>query len=362
MNKQRNTTLDILKAFACVHVVMIHAVFPDPVRLGVRSSGCFAVPLFFCISGYFFSSHKTPDASSIARKLRHIVGLIFASEVFYIVFAILYHGLWNQDNLNNFWVAYFKQGWIEKYFISNQPPAYAHLWFLYALATLYIVSLVFLNTRRRIHIAYLTIPVSLITIILLQEFGFLHIIRNTFRIPGRVSDLLRSSFFFYRALPFFLFGILLKEMEVKNKRLLQPTPAKLRLFPLLMIVFQICAVVEGYAFSIAQFYLGSMLLMATMMIYAIMRPNVHCKPMEFIGDKLSTYVYILHVAVMKIWDSVTGKLHIADRPLVKWTRPLMTVVLSLIISYIVYYILEQIRTKHSRGVIGKDVQELTDRA
>lgn len=348
MSGKRNTTLDILKAIACIHVVMIHCVFPDPARTGVMSAGRFAVALFFCVSGYYFSSGKEPDPSSTTRKLRHILGLILMSEAFYIVFAVLYHGLWNPDNLNQFWATYFAPGWIEKYFLSNQPPAYAHLWFLYALATLYFVFLVLLNTRKKIRIAYWTIPVSLGVIILLQEFGFLHLLRNGFRIPGRVATLLRSSFFFYRAMPFFLAGVLLREREERGSRFLKPTRIKLRLLPVLMVIFQICAVAEGYLFSTAQFYLGSMLLAAAMMIYAVMRPDVKCRPLETIGGKLSTHVYVLHIAVMKTWDSATARLHIAGLPLVKWTRPLMTILLTLAVSRLLVFCTERLRKR--RGI------------
>ena len=344
--RKRNTTLDILKAVACLHVVLIHCVFPDPVGTGAKSAGRFAVAFFLCVSGYYFAPKGDPDSAATARRARHIFGLLLGSELFYAAFAVFNRGLLNPENLSAFLIKYFSPGWIEKYFIVNQPPVYFHLWYLYALLTIYLLSFLLLNSRKRLHIAYLTIPFSVIVIALVQEIGDYHLFPNAFRIPGRQADLLRSSFFFYRALPFFLSGALLRELEGKGK--LQATPARLRILPALAVVFQACAILEGYVFPVAQFYLGSMLTAAAVMIYAIMKPDLRCGPMEYIGEKLSVYVYILHVAVMNTWDLAASRLHISQVTAVKWIRPALVILLSVGISWLVYLVKERIHLIRSR--------------
>ena len=341
MSKARNTTLNIMKAIACIHVVLIHCMFPEPVGIGVKASGRFAVPLFFCISGYFFSSKAELDSSSILRKLRHVLWLIIGSEIFYIIFSVLFWGLWDPANRNTLYVNYFKQGWIEKYFILGQSPVFAHLWFLYALAVIYALCLFFINTRKKLRLSWLTIPISLISIIFMQEFNSLRLVRNGILIPGSAGIIMMSSFFFFRALPFFLIGTILREK--KEQGAFAPSPAKLRLLTVLIIVFQICAIAEGYLFSICQFTLGSMAAMVCMMIFSIMKPNLKIGRLDFIGEKLSMYVYVLHIAVMKVWDEIAASLSINGSLLFKWTRPVVTILLSLGAAFLANLVIEKIK-------------------
>ena len=344
MRTNRNTTLNILKAIACFHVVLIHCIFPEPVGTGFKSAGRFAVPLFFCISGYYFAPQQELKDSSSLKKLRHILWLIIGSELFYIAFAVFFYGLWNPENRAALYSSYFTNGWMEKYIILGQSPVYAHLWFLYALAAIYALALFVMNTRKRIHIAYLTIPISILSIIFLQEFKSLNLLRNGFQFPGGQAMLYRSSFFFYRALPFFLTGSLLREMN--NRGFFRSSPLKLKILPFLILVSQIAAIVEGYVFPVAQFYLGSILAALLMMIYSIIKPDLRCGFLNYIGDELSIYVYILHIAVMKLWDQFTARLHLAGNVVIKWTRPLMTILLSLFLAYLVNMLLKKV--KHSR--------------
>lgn len=343
MKKEQNTTLNVLKAIACIHVVLIHCIFPEPFGTGVKSAGRFAVPLFFCISGYFFTSLRDPDDAAMARKLRHSLTMIFWAEAFHVIFSILLFGLWSAASRNELYVSYFKTGWIEKYFLLGQSPVFAHLWFLYALAVIYALMLVFIRSRKRIHAAYFTIPVSLIGIMLMQEFRGLDVIRNSILIPGSQTQMQPSSFFFFRALPFFLTGMLIREMKEKGH--FQPSPGKQKALIVLAILFQACAVAEGYIFPVAQFYVGSMLAMVCMMLYGIMKPDLRIGPMDFIGGKLSMYVYIIHYAVMRVWDRVLTLLHVSGTPGARWTRPVMTLLLSLGIAYLVNLTVESIRQK-----------------
>ena len=340
MPKVRNTTLNVLKAIACIHVVLIHCMFPDPVGTGVKTSGRFAVPLFFCISGYFFSSKTEIDSSSILRKLRHVLWLIIGSELFYILFSVLFWGLWDSAKRNTLYLTYFKKGWIEKYFILGQPPVFSHLWFLYALAIIYALCLIFINTRKKLKIACLTIPISLIGIIFMQEFNELGLVRNEVLIPGSAGVILQSSFFFFRALPFFLIGTIIREKKEKGEFF--ATPAKLKLLTVLTILFQMCAIAEGYLFSLFQFALGNIAAMVCMMIFSVMKPDLKVGRLDFIGEKLSMYVYVFHVGIINVLDKLAVSLSVNDLLFFKWTRPIITVLLSLGIAFLVNLFVEKI--------------------
>ena len=148
----RNTTFDMFKGIACIGIVLIHSKFPEPLGTGFRSLGCFGVPLFFCISGYYLSSKEIIDHSTIIRKIHHILILIVGSELFYSAFAFFLNKLHDSEKRDIFIEYAFKKGWFEKFIILNQPPVYSHLWFLYALLTLYLLVLLFFPSRKKLQI------------------------------------------------------------------------------------------------------------------------------------------------------------------------------------------------------------------
>lgn len=53
-----NTTLNIIKGFACIGVVFIHITFPGIVGDSVLYVSAYAVPAFFLIAGYYASGKK----------------------------------------------------------------------------------------------------------------------------------------------------------------------------------------------------------------------------------------------------------------------------------------------------------------
>ena len=89
MSCHRQSGFDIVKAFSCVAVVLIHYNFNEDVGGVVKSLCRFAVPVFFMISGFFLIEFETEtiDLTAIVRKIRKLVSLHFGATVFYgIVF------------------------------------------------------------------------------------------------------------------------------------------------------------------------------------------------------------------------------------------------------------------------------------
>ena len=76
---RRQSGFDIVKALACVAVVLIHYNFKGDVGGVVKSLCRFAVPVFFMISGFFLASFEMEmmDPGEIVRKQRKLVGLLF---------------------------------------------------------------------------------------------------------------------------------------------------------------------------------------------------------------------------------------------------------------------------------------------
>lgn len=132
---KRQTELDVLRLLATLAVIMIHAgLNPHTDREAVQLAFCglhaaivWCVPVFFMISGRFFlDPGRNVTQKSILRKtLPHIVAVfLFWSAVFtvYYVAAGVY------DGLNIFGIL--------TQFIAGPY----HLWYLYALAGLYLLT------------------------------------------------------------------------------------------------------------------------------------------------------------------------------------------------------------------------------
>ena len=82
MSAKRNELLNIAEAFAAFLVVCIH--FPVPGNGEVTAIARIAVPLFFCISGYFFyRGNAELEYGCIPRKCKRLVLLLLGSELTY---------------------------------------------------------------------------------------------------------------------------------------------------------------------------------------------------------------------------------------------------------------------------------------
>lgn len=326
----RNSTMDIFKALACIGVVLMHIRFPGKTGIAVRALGCFGVPLFFCISGYWLSSKELLDVVQIQRKLKHIVSLIIEAEIVHTVISLILFDLLNPVKREAFIEKYFVHGWIEKWLITNAPPVYAHLWFLYALATLYLLILLFISSKRQLRMLSITIPFLILGIILLQEFGHLKAfgLKAVIPIYGATTKIYWAHTLLLRALPFFLLGFTFRECSSK----IEKCPCRLAVLILLIIACETAAVIECFCFCNSQFYVGNIMATILIMFTCCKWPTLQCKPLEYLGGSLSTWVYICHVLVYKVLGYITGKLHISGNVLVQWLMPIAGLVCSISIA------------------------------
>lgn len=328
--KSRNTSFDVFKGFACIGIILIHSRFPEPIGTGCRSLACFGVPFFFSISGYYLSTTELIDPFNIMRKIHHVLTLIVGSEIFYSLFAFLLNRLYDPMRRASFIEDSFKKGWFEKYIVLNQPPVYPHLWFLYALLTLYLVVLLFARSRKIIiRVALSSVPVLLICIMLFQEFKNLRVIRNSFHLFSSETELYKSSFFLFRAAPFFLLGFLFYEYREKVQKISTSLPVLV----IGIAVFLGMAIVEGYIFPVAQFYVGNIVALFLIMALCIKYPDLKIQPFLYIGTHLSTLVYIYHVAVMQLLDKIYAKAGLSSD---FWNciKPILVILITLFVSWL----------------------------
>ncbi len=330
---------DFLKGIACIAVVLIHFQFPGRVGFAVRQMSRFAVPLFFCISGFFFIK-PGKQIEAAARKLQHSIFLLLWAMVFYI--GIVCIGLSN-ISIKSYIYRFLSYKELCRFFIENAPYYWPHLWFLGGLAYTYLFALLWFSEGRLTRTAGPIGLLLLIGTIAFQEFASWLPFEPSLPVFG-MGNIRFCVLFVFRALPFFMIGIWLKQHEEKIRSINCPSFA----CAVLVTVGAALAVIEAKLTVNSQFYIGNYLQVAGMFIWGIKNTTAGWKAMVFAGQKLSLYVYIGHI-IVGFWIKRCAKvINIVDTVAFHWLYPIAVVLLSMVLSGVVYAIVCIIKNRSQR--------------
>jgi surface polysaccharide O-acyltransferase-like enzyme len=119
----RDTDTDLMRIIACFLVVMIHASSAEGMGMVYNALSRFSVPVFVLISGYYLL-RRPPSAIRIVRRIGSLVGIHVLWSVLYYIFYRLMGDLPRAT-----------AGDVIRYLLT-QPT---HLWYLYALAGLWLL-------------------------------------------------------------------------------------------------------------------------------------------------------------------------------------------------------------------------------
>lgn len=291
MQKIRENGFDYFKGCACIAVILIHCYFPNNIGIAIRTLCRFAVPVFFVVSGYFMlTDEDLCIRAKTIKKIKHITTMLIGAGVFYFFFDIIRSLLTNYGGKG--FQEYIKQLItginIIKFFVTNNPLRYAHLWFLMALIYCYILMLLFDKTYPRKLVN--SFPILMIVFLI---FGLWN---NSLHLRASINGKIYiKNLFVLRALPFFLAGMWLK----KNRKIIDKWNISECKLIIAIFLGSILGLIERAVFMESQFYFGSYIVVAAMMIYAL-KYNYKFRSDNFIvyiGRELSTYIYIIHIAV-----------------------------------------------------------------
>lgn len=325
--KARWDSIDYLKGLACIAVVFIHVKFPWPLTKTVTAFSRFAVPVFFAISGFFFTSRRTCSLASTARKLRHALMLgIWATAA--LAFLALVQG-WLDPRLSATWFLHGHATAVDaaKFFITNAPPSpLVHLWFLWSLVYCYLFALIWFGDGKRLWTAGPLGLILLVGMVMFQEFAQCLPFHPAIPLHGMTVRF--CVIFIFRALPFFLIGIWIRRNEVSIRKLELPA------WTYVAFAFAGAAVAaaEYKLFGNSQFYLGNYLTAIALFAWAIHHPAGGWKPVVFIGRRLSLLVYVLHIAVWQFLTILLRRFHADSLLIVRWMLPVMVIALSLLVA------------------------------
>lgn len=334
--KERNTTLNFLKAFGCILVVILHAGVS-----GVSMATAAAVDIFFITSGYF-AYNETHDYKKIKSKMIHILKMLLWSMLFYFIFCLVYFTI-DGNVMKTFTTIgkYFKPF---DFFVLNDFDFLlaTHLWFLMALVYAYFVLMITEKHNITKYFYYLIPVIALINISL-----------NLMLVEGMVSSHYLSNAL--RSIMYIYIGFFIASKKDKVIKLGKKLPLILAIISLIVPTAAILAIfaLGKSNLLIDLCFIGVIIVPVGCFIWALNNPTkINRKIWNTLGDKYSLYVYIIHAAVLQLCELILNKLgKDSTHPLSILIRVVMAVAISIIAGMVIIRIQDTVKAK--KGVTQK---------
>lgn len=322
-DKKINRCLNFMKAICCISVVLMHSPFPSKIINIILYPLKFAVPVFFLISGFYcYNVNRKIVQKKLPKKIIHILKILLVSEALYGIYYIIHNNdIIALNDLKEIIVKIFTGTFFN-----------GTLWFLYALFWGY-VSMYIINKYNLYKKAYIIAPIILI----------FHMI---IRIWAKTQDWYNVNYFrsfLLYGLPFLLMGSFIKSRE---KEITSNITNRMCIIG--VIIGEVLVCIEYIITRTAlDFYIGTIIVALCLFIFAIKNPNKYFfTGMEAIGEKLSMYVYVVHIFAIDISSGICEKIsNIMDINVISYFVPVISVLLSLIISYIAYITIMKIKNR-----------------
>ena len=321
---KRNYTLDALKFFFAIMVILVH--FPFDGELGHICSniGICGVILFFLISGY--SSYNKDDSTASKNILRRFKrnGITFLIVLLvYIFFTIIKYAI--ADEL--YYLKYaLRDPWTfprlfllgDLTFLNADP-----LWFMVALLNSYII-LYLLHRFKVIKYAYYLLPIFLLFRIFVECYV------NTYN-----TDWHYSSFFLASGFPIMLLG---NYIACKKDAFLKaPIYITIILTIISTTLMFITIHIRVFDYDVAQIF--KIWCMLELFILALKLPGKKGRLISTFGRKYSSYIYLFHYLIGFIIINIFY---------IDWLLQILVIIISMLISMLLYKII-LIITKRSKN-------------
>ena len=313
----KNRCLNFLKGIACIGVVFIHYRFPGPVGNVVLKLSSFAVPFFLMIAGFYAFDR---DNNTIKRRLLKIIKYYLVAYIFYFFwrFGI---ALIQSEGYN--WLSnYNYKTPINLILFCSSKPIPEHLWYLIAMAEIYIFWFLLKKVR------YKKIPVLPFIAILFILRPILFSICKSYNFP----DIYNYNFIISGALPYFLTGFYIhsKKQTIKlNNNILITV---LLLSSSTLFIPQITFGNINFKSLLTMFYPISIFLFGI-----INKENYFIKPLEYIGEHLSLNIYIFHIFISEAIYGIfkyTAPSY-TQSIIFHWSNPILVALGSILFAYVI---------------------------
>ena len=327
----RNIKLNLLKGFACLSVVLIHIKFPGITGQIIAKISDYAVPVFFMIAGYY-AFGKTDVV--IKRRLLKICKIFIFAYLFKLTYSLAVT-VYKNTGVAEWFSENFSLYSPIKYIIFCDTGFAVTLWYLIVMIEIYLLWL-FIVKKGKENIAVKILPILFLLQIVLNICG------------QTLEKEWIYKVFITRGLPWFLLGYYVKSPDAEKLRSLKPYICALMavgggVLTIMPVVFDIP--VKFSAIGYIPLALGLFLL-------TLINPEKSvCKPLEYIGDKLSLFIYILHMNVDGVLYLMIALVGIdSENSLFLWTRPFIVITLSIIASLLLSIIIRFCKRNNKKEV------------
>lgn len=288
---KRNQNFDFIKIVSSLMVVCLHAPFPGNIGAAITSLNRVAVPLFFMITGYYYT--HTKEQQNERKQLKKIFGLFVKANVLYLIITCILGWLYHQSVIT-FLLSKLNVRSILFFVFLNESPFGLHLWYLGAI--LYVLLIVyFFEKRWSRQKLYPAISLLLLANLALGRYAPL--------VLGQSLKFVWSRNFLFAGLPYFLLGDLIYTRKITMK------PAQAAL---LALFFGCTTVVEQQVTDVflpggvCDHYFSTAFLAFFIFLTAVQyRCQCNHKIWHILcdfGAALYTDVYILHIGIMNFLD------------------------------------------------------------
>lgn len=308
MVQVRNHSIDTLKLICALLVVFIHCSYPYKAEILPITD--VAVPLFFCISGYFVCGAKRS-----LKRINRIVWIFIWSATLYLLKTEVYHLL----STDEMWIPSLHT--IENFVFFNDVAFSIHLWYLPAY--IYVLIMAFLIDKYNIWKLSMGMIIPLLLVGVYIKYS--------------ISDVCPKEIEYYRnayfcGLPYFLTGALIKN-----------TPPRMHQYHTVLKVPLILTILG--LFIMRYYLLGNSLLILVaremnllVLSVCIFFLTTICIQQESnllskLGRNYSLYIYILHLILMSICEMIAIHLPSVYNQVYMYFNPLCVFFLSIVVTY-----------------------------
>lgn len=280
---KRNRNLDFLKTVCSFLVVCIHAPFPGIAGTIFLPLCRIAVPLFFMITGYYYT--HTKQRNNEKKQLMKILRLFVGANLLFFLWSLLWKCICGYSVVGYLSSA-FSLTSIGKFLLLNESPFGGHLWYLGAILYVLVIIFVFEKKWDRKKM-YPVVPVLLLADLVFGKYSLL--------LFGQSIPFIWFRNFLCVGLPYFLIGDMLYtyRITVKPKKAL-----------LLALVFVLTTFAERFVLGFFEVngqrdhYISTTFLASFLFLSATQcSSECICKGYRAlceIGAKLSTGIYVMH--------------------------------------------------------------------
>lgn len=329
----RNSCLNLLKCIACFGVVFIHVTFPGKLGDIVKYASAFAVPIFILIAGYYSFGCSE---SKIKNRLIKIIKILLFGYVWFLLVQLLVNMKNNQ--LSSWIISNFNWKTPIWYIVFCTISWAVPLWYLIAMAETYFFWKIIVKHN-------LQDQACKWTWVLLLAGALLTTLVDSFNLNWSYK-----INFVCRALPWFMLGYLIRgKYEDAIKRL---SNQKWMLLAVIGWIITLSAVLLKT--KVNYNYWGVLLTAPSLFAIGIKNPNLKVsKAIEFIGDKLSLFIYIFHPLVSQCILALVGKLEFCQKNvdiykyiyIYIYIHPIITLIATIIIANIFYIVFKNEKLK-----------------